>query len=145
MTAHAKYALRSPCIPQIFNLALAVATSEAGRAKCLVSGKNSKILDFVTASATAIRAIVADERTVSKQEQICVAIKEGTASVASEAFDMPPVARKLECFPFLENISTSFTWICNVVRIHWRVQVICGRRIHVVLKSPPPLATSRRR
>lgn len=32
-------------------------------------------------------------------------------------------------------ISTSFTWVCSIVRIHWGIQIICSWRLHGDLRS----------
>ena len=67
MTAHAEDALRGPRISEILNLLLAVATSKACTAECLLSGENGKILDLVSAGIAAVSAVVADERAVAEQ------------------------------------------------------------------------------
>lgn len=57
----------------------------------MISSQNSQVFDLVPTSTAAICAIVADKRTVSEKQEIRVAIEKGAASVASKAFDMPPV------------------------------------------------------
>ena len=65
MAVHAKYPMRSPGIPEILDLSLAVPASEACRAEGLVSGEDSQVLDLVPAGAAAVGAVVADERAVT--------------------------------------------------------------------------------
>ena len=66
MTIHAKYTLRCSRITKILDLLLAVPAFEAVRAECLVPSKDRQILDLVSARATAIGAIVADQGPVAK-------------------------------------------------------------------------------
>lgn len=103
VAGHAKDALRRACIAQVLNLSLAVPASETVCTEGLISSEDSKILDLVSAVVAAIRAVVADERSVSEQQQVGVRVQQGAAGVAAEAVDVPSVARcalsvyKAEC------------------------------------------------
>jgi hypothetical protein len=70
MAVHAEYSLRSARISEVLNLSLAVATLEAAGAECLISGEDSQVFDLVTTARAAVGAIVADQRSVSKKEQV---------------------------------------------------------------------------
>jgi hypothetical protein len=61
VTGHTEDALRCSSISKIVDLPLTVATSEAIRAKSLISCQYSQVLDLVVTCATAVCAIVADE------------------------------------------------------------------------------------
>jgi len=65
VTVHAEHALRSPRIPQVFDLLLAVATSKTAGAIGLVASQNSEVLDLVATGTAAVRAVVADQRAVA--------------------------------------------------------------------------------
>lgn len=92
MTAHAEDALTCACITQILNFPFAVAALEAGGAEGLVAGQNGQILDFVATGAAAVSAIVADEGSVTKEEEVGVRVEQGAARMASETGQVPPVA-----------------------------------------------------
>lgn len=91
MTVHTKDALRGPSISQVFNLSLAVPTSEARGAESLVAGENGQVLNLVSTRAAAICAVVANEGAVAKEEEVRVGIEERAASIATEAVEMPSV------------------------------------------------------
>ena len=93
MAFHTKYPLCRPRISQIFNLLLAVATTETAGAKCMISGEDSQVLNLVSTSTAAVCAVVADEGAIAKEQKICVGVEECAASVASKAVDVPSVAR----------------------------------------------------
>lgn len=92
MTAHAKDALGRPRIAQIFYFSLAVSTSEAGRAKGLISRQDGQVFDLVAACAAAVCAIVADEGAIAEEEEVRIGVEEGAASIATKAIQMPSVA-----------------------------------------------------
>ena len=92
MAFHTEYPLRGPCIPKILNFLLTISTSEASGAKRLVARKNSQILNFVTTGTTAIRAIIADERTVTEKEEVCIRVEESATGITAETVDMPSIA-----------------------------------------------------
>jgi hypothetical protein len=66
MATHTEYALRRPCISEVFDFPLAIAASKACGAKCLVSGQDGKILNLVATGAAAVGAVVANERAVAE-------------------------------------------------------------------------------
>lgn len=105
MTCHAEDTLRCARIPQVLNLPLAVATLKAACAEGLVTGEYSQILDLVSAGIAAVCALIAYERAITEQKEIRIGVEEGPASVASEAINVPAVARQLKRLPFLENLS----------------------------------------
>ena len=92
MAFHAEYPLRGPCIPKILNLLFTISTTEACRAKRLVTRKNRQIFNLIATGTTAVRAVVADERAVTEQEQVRIRVEEGTAGVATKTVDMPSIA-----------------------------------------------------
>ena len=91
MTFHAKNALRSASISKVFNLFLAVPTTEAASAESLISSENREILDLVTTGTTAVCTIIANERAVTEEKEVGIRIEEGITCVAAEAIDMPSV------------------------------------------------------
>jgi hypothetical protein len=66
MARHAEDALRCSCITKVFNLALAISTTEAIRAERLVARQNCQILNFVPTVVAAIGTVVADERAIAE-------------------------------------------------------------------------------
>ena len=70
MTRHAEGSLRCTGIAEIFNLALAVSTSEAIGTEGLVAGQNGQVFDLVAAVVAAICAVVAYQGAVTEKEQI---------------------------------------------------------------------------
>lgn len=92
MTTHAEDPLRRPSISEILDLAFAVAAAETRRAEGLVSRQDGQILDLTTTCATAVCAVVADQRAVAKKEEVRVRVEECLARIASEAVEMPTVA-----------------------------------------------------
>ena len=92
MTAHAEDALGGLGIPQVIDLALAVSTAEACRAEGLVPRKDGQVLDLVAAGVACVGAVIADERSVAEEEEVCVGVEEGAAGVAAEAIEVPSVA-----------------------------------------------------
>lgn len=93
MAAHAEDSLRGSSIAQIFDLALTIAASKAGCTEGLITRQDGEILDFVVAGATAVGAVVANEGAVTEQEQIRIGIKKRATRVATEAIQMPSIAR----------------------------------------------------
>lgn len=70
----------------------------------MISGQNSQILNLIAACTTAIGTIITDQRPVTEEEEVCVGVEEGPASVASETVNMPSIARKFKGLPFIENL-----------------------------------------
>lgn len=97
MAFHAKYPLRRSSISEVFDLLLAIPAFEAARAEGLVACEDGQVLDLVTTSTTAIRAVVAYQGTVAEKEEVCVGVEKGAAGVASEAVDVPTIAGFEEC------------------------------------------------
>ena len=92
MTLHAENALRCPSISEVFYLLLTIPTLEASCAECLVPSQDSEVLDLVTTIAAAVCAVIAYQRAVAKEQEIGIAIKEGSTGVASKAVDVPSVS-----------------------------------------------------
>lgn len=92
MTGHTEYALRGSGIAKIIDLPLAIATSEAVCAECLISCQYSQIFDLVAARAAAVGAVVANERSVAEQEEIGIGVEEGATGVAAKAVYMPSIS-----------------------------------------------------
>ena len=93
MAAHTKNSLRSTSISQVLNLSFAVPAPETGGTKGLVTGKDSKVLNFVSTCATAICAVVTYQRAVTEEEEICVRIEEGAAGIAAKTVNVPSMTR----------------------------------------------------
>lgn len=89
MAVHAEHSLASARISQVLDLLLAVPATKAPRAICLIAGEDGEILDLIATGAAAIRAVVADERTIAEKEQVRIRVKDSAASVAFEALEMP--------------------------------------------------------
>lgn len=100
VTVHAEYSLRRARISKVFNFLLAVATLEAIRAKGLITSQDSQIFNLVMTAVTAVSAVIADQGPVAKQEEVCIRVEKGTAGVAAEAINVPPVA---SCTSMLAN------------------------------------------
>lgn len=92
MAVHAENTLRGPSIAQIFDLSLAIATPEACSAEGLVPSKNGQVLDLVSTGAAAVGAVVANEGAIAEEEEVRIGVEEGTAGVATEAVEMPPIS-----------------------------------------------------
>ena len=92
MAAHAKDALRSPSISEIFNLPLAVPTPEAGRTERLIARQNRQVLNLIAAGVAAVCAVVAYQRAITEEKEIRIRVQQSVASVAPEAVEMPPEA-----------------------------------------------------
>ena len=68
----------------------------------MIAGKDGEVFDLVSACVAAVCAVVVDERAVAEKEEVCIRVEEGTASVTSEAVDMPSVAGcKMESAAFM--------------------------------------------
>lgn len=91
MTVHAEDALRGARISEIFNLSFTVATLEAVGAEGLISGQDGEVLDLVAAAAATVGTVIADERSITEEKQVCVRVEESATSVASKAVDVPSV------------------------------------------------------
>ena len=92
VTGHTEDALRGAGIAEVLDLAVAAATSEAIGAKGLIAGQDGEILNLLVAGVAAVGAIVADQRSIAQQEQVCVRVQQGAAGVAAKATDMPSIA-----------------------------------------------------
>lgn len=53
--------MSGPGITKVLDFPLAIPTAEAGCAEGLVSGQDGQVLNLITASTTAVGAIVADQ------------------------------------------------------------------------------------
>lgn len=67
MTFHAENTLRSSGIAEILDLAFAVSAAEARRTERLLPRKDSQVLDLVATGATAVGAVVADQRAITEK------------------------------------------------------------------------------
>jgi hypothetical protein len=91
MTAHAKVTVRRSCIAQVLDLPLAVPTTKAWLAIGLISRKDREVFNFVAASAAAVRAVIANEGAIAKEEQVRIRVEQGPAAVTTKAVKMPSV------------------------------------------------------
>ena len=91
MAFHAKDTLGSSRIAKVVNLAFAVAALEAGGTESLVARKDRQFFDLLPAGTTAIGTVVADKGPVPEHQEVRVRVKKGSAAVAAEAFDVPPI------------------------------------------------------
>jgi hypothetical protein len=91
VTRHAKDALCCTSIAKILDLALAVPAAEAAGTKGLIARQNGQIFDLVPTGAAAVGAIVADEGSIAKKEQVGVRVEKGAARVAAEAVNVPSI------------------------------------------------------
>lgn len=91
MAVHAEDALRCSSISQVFNLLLTVPTLETIRAERLVTRENSQVFDLGATARAAVRAVVADERSVTQKKKVRVRIEERAAGVASKAIYVPAI------------------------------------------------------
>lgn len=92
MAGHAEDALGCAGVSKILDLPLAVSAPKAAGAECLVARKDCQILNLVPACATAVCAIVANERSIAEEQKIRVGVEQGPASIAAEAIDVPSVS-----------------------------------------------------
>lgn len=92
MTAHTKDALGCACILEVLNLSFAVAAAEACGTKGLVTRENGEVFDLVGADAAGVGAVVADERLVTKHQQIGIGVEERVACCTTETIEMPSAA-----------------------------------------------------
>lgn len=93
MARHAKDALRGACIAQVLDLPLAIPAPEAVCTEGLITSQDGEVFNLVPTMVAAIGAIVADQGAVSEEQQVGVRVEERAASVATEAVNMPSVAR----------------------------------------------------
>lgn len=92
MAVHAKNALRGPSIAQVFDLSLAISTSEAGGAEGLVTSEDCQVLDLVSAGTAAVGAVVTNEGAIAEKKEVRVGVEEGATGVTTEAVKMPSVS-----------------------------------------------------
>ena len=92
MAAHAEYSLRRPGISEVFNLSLAVPTPEASCAEGLIACQDSKVLNLIATSTTAVGTVVANQRAIAEEEEVRIGVEESVASIASKAVEMPSVS-----------------------------------------------------
>jgi hypothetical protein len=97
MTVHAKDALRRSCIAKVLDLFLAIAAFEAVCAESLVTSQYSQIFNLVSAAATAVSAVVADQRPVAEEEEVRVGVEQSTAGITAKAINMPPLSSCFFC------------------------------------------------
>ena len=57
----------------------------------MVSSEDGQIFNLVVAAATAVCAFVANKRSITEEEKVCVRVEEGVAGVAAKTIDMPSV------------------------------------------------------
>jgi hypothetical protein len=57
----------------------------------LISGEDCKPFDLVSTCTAAVRAVVANQRTIPKQEEVGLRIEKGVARVASKTVGMPSI------------------------------------------------------
>ena len=67
MAVHTKYTLRGSSIAQVFDLPFAVPASKALCAESLLAGQDGEIFDLVPTRTAAVRAVAADQRTISQE------------------------------------------------------------------------------
>ena len=120
MATHTEYTLRCPCIFQIFNLPLAIATPEASRAECLIACENSKVLNLVATCCTTVRAIVANERSVAQKEEVRIRVKQRITRVASETINMPTISG----YPTISTFLRSILWSGTVLIYTYLAQML---------------------
>ena len=92
MAVHAENALRGARVTQVFNLSLAVPTSEAGSTECLVTGQDGQIFNLISTDGAAVGAVVADERAIAEEEKVGVGVKKRATRSAAKAIEMPSVS-----------------------------------------------------
>lgn len=97
MTFHAEDALGRSRIAKILDLPLAVPAFEAISTECLIPCEDGQILDLISARTTTICAIVADEGSIAKKEEIRIRVEECTTGITSETVDMPSISRYQHC------------------------------------------------
>jgi hypothetical protein len=100
MTVHAKDALRRSCIAKVLDLFFAIAAFEAVCAESLVTSQNSQIFNLVSAAATAVGTIVADQRPVAEEEEVRIGVEQSTAGITAKAINMPSIS---SCFLLSAN------------------------------------------
>ena len=91
MTVHAKDALRRSRIAKVLDLFLAIAAFEAVCAESLITGQYSQIFNLVSTAATAVGAVVADQRPVAEEEEVRIGVEQSAAGITSKAVDVPSV------------------------------------------------------
>ena len=100
MTVHAKDALRRSRIAKVLDLFLAIAAFEAVCAESLVTSQYGQIFNLVSAAATAVGAVVADQRPVAEEEEVRVGVEQSTTRITAKAINMPPIS---SCFLLSAN------------------------------------------
>lgn len=138
MTAHTEYALARPRISQVFNLALAVATSETGGAKCLIAGEDCEVFDLVAACVAAVCAVVTNKGAVAEEEEVGVGVEECAAGVASETIYMPSIASCTEIISDMPHVW--IVWLKLVYCLFGRAA--SNRQSYLIRKPCPPLESA---
>ena len=92
MAFHAEYPLRRSRITKVLNLLPAVTAPEAACTEGVVARENGQVLNFVSACAAAVCAVVTNEGAIAEQEEICIGVEQCPARIAAEAVNVPPVS-----------------------------------------------------
>ena len=93
MAIHAENTLRRPCISQVLDLPLAIATLETIGTEGLVASQYGEVFDLVVAAAATVSTTVAYERAIAEEKEVGVGVEEGATGVAAEAINVPSVPR----------------------------------------------------
>ena len=103
VTFHAKHSLRRPCVFQILDPLLAIATSEAVFAECSIASENSEVFNLVSTHVATVGAVAANDRPIAQKEEVRVRVKYGPTSIAAKAVCMPSI-------PIYPGFSISITY-----------------------------------
>jgi hypothetical protein len=66
----------------------------------LVTGQYSQIFNLVSTAATAVGAVVTDQRPVAEEEEVRIGVEQSTTGITAKAIDMPPIS---SCFLLSAN------------------------------------------
>jgi len=66
----------------------------------LVTSQYGQIFNLVSAAATAVGAVVADQRPVAEEEEVRVGVEQSTTRITAKAINMPPIS---SCFLLSAN------------------------------------------
>jgi hypothetical protein len=90
VTIHTYDTLRSARILAVVDDGFAIPTLEAPDTECLIAGENDEIFDFCAAVGAVVGTIVAEEGSITEQEETGVGVKECATTATSKAVNVPP-------------------------------------------------------
>lgn len=111
----------------------------------MVTSQYGQIFNLVSAAATAVGAVVADQRPVAEEEEVRVGVEQSTTGITAKAINMPPISSYLFCQQIeIQNWTSGFVPSSNALpssKIYHSVRLVFNSsswklRIYKPLHSP---------